>query len=357
MDVQILDISNPLWTNTLEVVHHDVYHLPQYFYLEAQRINATAEAILIAAGEKIFFLPYLLRQGEILVNSETKQKILDVISPYGYPGFLLSDAAANTPEFLRSVINQLTQILHERQVCSAFIRLHPLLNNSVDKYSDSVKINGETVSIDLTLSESELWQQTRPDQRNKINRAKRFGFQTRMVPPRQFIKVFNKVYEEAMDRVGAKRLYYFGEDFFEKLADSLGDKIHLCLVELNEEVACAGLFTECCGIVQYHLSGTSTNFLKLAPNVLMLDYVRLWAKERGNLDFHLGGGVGGSREDSLYKFKAGFSKRRNTFLTLRLIVNVEKYHYLVDLQARALQTDSTTLLNSGFFPAYRFSGF
>ena len=32
---------------------------------------------------------------------------------------------------------------------------------------------------------------------------------------------------------------------------------------------------------------------------------------------------------------------------------VEKYDRLVDLQAGALQTDSATLLDSGFFPAYR----
>jgi hypothetical protein len=37
---------------------------------------------------------------------------------------------------------------------------------------------------------------------------------------------------------------------------------------------------------------------------------------------------------------------------MRLITDEEKYHHLVELRASALETDSPTLLNSGFFPAY-----
>jgi hypothetical protein len=67
----------------------------------------------------------------------------------------------------------------------------------------------------------------------------------------------------------------------------------------------------------------------------------------------MGGGVGGSNQDSLYIFKSGFSQQRHLFFTMRLITDEEKYHHLVELRARALETDSATLFNSGFFPAYR----
>lgn len=95
-----------------------------------------------------------------------------------------------------------------------------------------------------------------------------------MVLVKQYIKEFNIIYEETMERVKASKLYYFSEEYLEKLADLLKDKIHLCLVEFQEQIACSGLFTECCGIVQYHLGGTRTNFLKQAPSKLMFDYVR-----------------------------------------------------------------------------------
>jgi hypothetical protein len=86
----------------------------------------------------------------------------------------------------------------------------------------------------------------------------------------------------------------------------------------------------------------------------MFDYVRFWAKERGNKVFHLGGGVGSSK-DSLYNFKAGFSKQRHPFLTLRLILDEEKYRYLGDCRAKYLKIQPEVLVKSNYFPAYRSS--
>ena len=57
MNTQIINSSNPLWPTILQKLHHDIYHLPEYVNLEAQRINAMAEAILINDGEKVFFYP------------------------------------------------------------------------------------------------------------------------------------------------------------------------------------------------------------------------------------------------------------------------------------------------------------
>lgn len=356
MSVQILDVSNSLWSQTLQKLRHDFYHLPEYLALEATRFEAIPEAILIFDEEKIFFLPYLLRQCNNIFDGELAPgKALDVVSPNGYSGILLNEAAS-TPEFIDYAISQLIQVFQAKQVCSVFIRLHPLLNQEFSKncHPDICQLVGETVSIDLSLSEAEIWQQTRPEHRNKINRCKRYGFTARMVPFKQYIHEFNHIYEETMGRVGATSLYYFDEDYFLQLSNALGDKLHLCIIELNQQIACAGLFTECCNIVQYHLGGTKTEFLKQAPSKLMFDYVRFWAKERGNEVFHLGGGVG-STKDSLYHFKAGFSKQRHTFMTLCIITNEREYFHLVNLRAKALNTEVDQLLKTNFFPAYRCS--
>jgi hypothetical protein len=355
MKIQIIDLSSPLWLQTLENLRHDFYHLPGYVDLEAKRTDSTAEAILITDGEKQFFLPYLLRRCDDLFDEQLAEEVFDVISPYGYPGFLLNQAAASPPEFLSLAIEHLTQAWRERNICSAFLRLHPILNQDVNTSikSDLFTLNGATVYVDLILERSEIWSQTRSEHRNKINRCVREGFSAKMVPIQEYINDFNAIYEETMARVGAANLYYFGINYLKKLIDVLGDKLHLCMVELNGEITCGGLFTECCGIVQYHLGGTKSSFLKQAPTKLMFDYVRFWAKERGNQVFHLGGGLGGS-QDSLYHFKAGFSKERHTFFTLRLITtDEEKYLHLVNLRAKHLNIEVEQLLNTNFFPAYR----
>lgn len=355
MKMKFIDLSSFLWLQTLEQLRHDFYHLPGYLALEAKKMDATPEAISIADGEKIFFLPYLLRNCNNLFPDPVE--FFDVVAPYGYPGFLLNEAAANSPDFLNSAIAHLIQAWRERNICSAFLRLHPILNANISSLADNdfFTVNGETVSVDLTLDRDEIWRQTRSEHRTKINRCKREGFVARMVSIPEYINDFNAVYEETMERVGASRSYFLGVDYLKKLAEGLGEKLHLCVVELNGEITCAGLFAECCGIVQYHLGGTKTSYLKKSPNTLMFDFARFWAKERGNEVFHVGGGLGGS-QDSLYHFKAGFSKQRHNFVTLRIITDKTKYLELVELRAKSLNAEAEQLLNAGFFPAYRSLG-
>lgn len=355
MNVQVIELSNPLWLQTLNQIRHDIYHLPEYVCLEARRTKTIPEAILIVDGEQVFFVPYLLRRCNDLFKQELiSEDIFDIVSPYGYPGILLSEAAASNAEFLELAMKQLISVLSKKKVCSAFFRLHPILNQSLGRqafFSNISNVNGETVSVNLTLSQAEIWQQTRSEHRTVINRCKRAGFKARIVPYEEYIDEFIILYKQTMERVQAKSMYYFDHKYFAELA-KLNKKIHLCVLDLDDKVSCGGLFTECCGIVQYHLGGTKSEFLKSSPSKLMFDYMRFWAKERGNQYFHLGGGVGGAK-DSLYNFKAGFSKQTHTFKTLRLIADEKIYRYLVELQAKFLNIATETLLTTDYFPAYR----
>ncbi|BAZ68523.1 MAG: GNAT family N-acetyltransferase [Pelatocladus maniniholoensis HA4357-MV3] len=354
MKTKIIDLSNPLWLETLEKLRYDFYHLPQFVYLESQRTNTTPQALLISEGEKIFFLPYLIRRCDDLLDGELIPELFDVVSPYGYPGILLSEAAANSPDFLELAIKSLIFVLRNQNICSAFFRLHPILNQGLEKiYSPEIcKITGETVAINLKLSHEEIWTQTHSSHRKVINRHKRNGIKVKMVLFDEYLEDFLEIYYESMERVGATKLYYFSHEFFWKLSKKLINNLHLSIVELDNEIISACLFTECCGIVQSYLSGTKNQFLKLSPDKLMFDYVRFWAKERGNEFMHLGGGYGGAK-DGIYDFKSGFSKLRYKFLTLRLITDEEKYNYLVNLRAKFLNKQAEALFNSSFFPAYR----
>lgn len=354
MNIQIIDIAHPLWSETLAQLDYDVYHLPEYVSLEAKRTKSIPEGILITEDDKIFFLPYLLRCCDnIGDNHLLSAEVFDVVSPYGYPGILFNEAASATPEFLNLAWKQLKSTFSAKNICSAFFRLHPILNHSIQELlpSQDYQIQGETVSIDLTLSQTEMWHQTRSEHRTHINRCKRSGFTAKIVDYHDYLHHFISIYHQTMDRVEAKKDFYFNHGYFLGLS-KLKSQIHMCIVEFENQVACAGIFTECCGIVQYHLGGTNNSFLKQAPSKLMFDYVRNWAKERGDKVLHLGGGLGAAK-DSLYNFKAGFSKQRQKFLTMRLIINQDQYFHLVKLRAKELSKEPETLLASQFFPAYR----
>ena len=85
-------------------------------------------------------------------------------------------------------------------------------------------------------------------------------------------------------------------------------------------MAAAALFVETSGIVQYHLAGSDERYSRDRPTKILMNAVRSWAQERGDVRLHLGGGVGGA-DDSLMHFKAGFSDERHVFQTLRVVVD------------------------------------
>ena len=241
-----------------------------------------------------------------------------------------------------------------RTVVSAFIRLHPLLHlpcaMEVLNSHGVVVEHGETVWIDLSLAEPELWRQTRTTYRNNINKLKKLGLQTRINSDPDGLDQFVEIYYRTMDTVAASDWYYFGRDYFRALFRALDSRIHLCVVEDGTAIVSAGLFTECCGIVQYHLSGTDPQSPHQDLTKLMLDFVKSWAKARGNQKFHLGGGVG-SQADSLFFFKSGFSKLRALFSSWRIIFHSELYQRATARWQELAQQPAQEA--RGFFPAYR----
>jgi hypothetical protein len=349
MNIEIFDPQNPLWLEALSTLRHDAYHLPEYVALDAKRTATIPEAFLLQDQHKIFFVPYLLRSCTDIVDSET----FDIISPYGYPGLLLSETAQHTPGFPDFALAEFRKALKNRGICSAFLRLHPIVGaNFLSIFKpDTFQENGETVSVDLTLDEDKIWAGTRKGHQSTINKCTRFGLTARTVVFSEYIDEFMAIYEETMNRVKAKDIYYFSREYFNDLL-KLGDKLHLGIVESAGSIVCASLFFESCGIVQAHLGGTKTEFLKQSPFNLLLHHMRLWAKARGNKFLHIGGGVGGNK-DNLFTFKSGFSKQRHNFLTLRLVVDQSKYFDLVKLRAKFLNKSVEDLIESQFFPAYR----
>ena len=358
MEIDIIYPTDSRWRQYINILPHDFYHLPDYLELEAKRHNALAEAILVEDGDSIFFLPYLVRSCcEVLESIDsTVSEMYDVISPYGYPGMLVSKSGQN-PSFINRSWHLIQQHWRSRKICAAFIRLHPLLNRYLDCWIDDIDPTvvcerANVVICNLNNPLEELWQQTRQNHRTKINKLRRLGFTVQMVPVEHYLDTFIDIYRETMHRVNAKSSYFFDRNYFVALMQALGEGINMCVVAIDTKVVAASIITEFSGIIQYHLGGTRTEFLPQSPNTIMFDYIRQWAKNRGNCYFNLGGGLGGDR-DSLYHFKAGFSKETKIYTTIRSVVDRDNYTYLTNLRAKHLNRALSEVVNSSFFPTYR----
>ena len=92
-----------------------------------------------------------------------------------------------------------------------------------------------------------------------------------------------------MERRDAADWYKFDDAYFDGLRDALGDHLHLAVARVDEQIAAAGLFSECDGIVKIRqLSGSDERFRTARPTKLLYDGVRTWAKQRAARWFHRG---------------------------------------------------------------------
>ncbi len=332
------------WSQWIERVPHDFYHTAAYHRFSEE--SGEGEAFLAVYGEAERYLawPYLLRPAPGRPDSGLR----DVTSVYGYAGPLARGCQAGDP-FLERACRGLAGLWRSQRVVSVFARFHPLLENhrwvegAAPNQRGGVAPTGTTVSIDLDPAESAIWHDYQPRLRGRIHQGRRLGLVSEPDESWHYLENFVRLYHATMARNRALPRYFFSSDYFRRLQQALGPHAVLMLARLDGAVAAAGLFTEYGGIVQNHFCASNDLYLRFDPLKVLLDDVRRWAKDRGNRVFHLGGGRGAA-EDSLFAFKARFSRRRHVFYTGRWILDGDAYRSLCEGLPHPAPD---------FFPAYR----
>jgi lipid II:glycine glycyltransferase (peptidoglycan interpeptide bridge formation enzyme) len=167
------------------------------------------------------------------------------------------------------------------------------------------------------------------------------------------INVFIDMYYENMQRVNAKKHYFFNREYFFNLLKSnrFDTTILLALDNETKEIMGGAMFIKKNRIVQYHLSGVKAQHLHLNPVKVLIDEMRIRSTAEHYTYFNLGGGLG-SKEDSLFQFKSGFSHNYKFFKLWKYIVNEEVYEALV---ARKNQMECGRFAKNcpNYFPCYR----
>jgi hypothetical protein len=332
---------------------YDVYHLPEYHILAEERGEGKAVLLVYEEGADLVAAPLLLRPVEAVAGlSRAGEGWLDATSVYGYAGPIAS-CLETSQAMIQGFQAAVSEMLQELRVVSLFSRLHPLIPSSawLSGLGELVPL-GQTVSIDLTLPLDAQRAQYRRGHKSDLNRLRRRGLTCFYDQDRAHIAEVVKIYLETMQRVEATDEYFFDRSYFERLVALLESNVHLFVCQLADEVISGVFFLVCNGIVQAHLGGTKTEYLRLAPIKLVIDTVRVWATERGAHALHLGGGVG-AKEDSLFRFKTGFSDCRHEFSIWRWVILPEVYDQLCQEKSRWSERNGLTLGSAGYFPAYR----
>lgn len=339
MNTNLLETSSAEWLAVLQRCRHDSHHMPGWLRASQHEGGGKPFAVHVTDGSHELFLP--------LLNRDINGKDWDASSPYGFAGPLVSDDAPAS--FADEALAAAMEVLRGQGCVSCFIRLNPIVNAQWSSSIGTLIEHGQTISIDLSKSEAEHWRDTSHGHRLEISKAMRAGVTVRLDETLETLPHFIRLYNASMDRLRASDYYFFDDAYHYSLAQELGDRLRLFVAE-EEGVIIGGatvMVSGDGGILQGHLMGIDARYRHRQPSKIMLHAIRQWGREQGHRYYHLGGGLGGSAEDSLFRFKRGFSPDTHVFCTQRVVVDPDRY--------QALCGDTPSVLEdlSGFFPAYR----
>ncbi len=316
----------------------DFYHTWYYHSLEKK-----GEPILFVyeVDNLIIAFPLIRREIDGINYS-------DLTSVYGYAGPISNMGFENICDFqMQGFKESFLKYLNEDKNVSVFCRLHPIINHDIlVKKFGSIRNNGKTVAIDLTIPIEEQRSKYRRQFRSKIKQLRKKGYYLKKASTVEEIQAFVQIYNDNMSRVKAASSYCFDEKYFFNMlaSEEFGSSVLLLFSE--SEITCGAIVTYSNNIMQFHLAATNNKFLHEGPMKMLIDEASLVGREKFMQYLHLGGGVGG-KEDSLFEFKAGFSDTILDFNTWRFVHDKKIYDDLV-----SDKTDNYGIF-SDFFPLYR----
>jgi hypothetical protein len=334
----VIEVNDLRWSAIVnKSKQFDFYHSQSYHLLE----KGNRPVLLVSFFYDDFMaLPLIIRA---IPNTSS----FDCTSVYGYCGLISSIDVKDIPsEEITYFKGQLLGFFDSNAIVTVFSRLHPLI--STDAFFNDfglIKDINKTVAIDLRQTLEAQRTQYRKSYRSELKQLHRKGFEVIKAETKEDIDAFIVIYRETMKRVKASEKYFFDHNYFYAFIGAKCFESILLVAKKEGKIVAGAIFTVTKNIMQYHLAGTAEVHLKERPMKLIVDEARLLGNKLG-LDFlHLGGGVGGSDEDSLFYFKSGFSDYRCQYKIWQTIVDPRKYNELIE--------KAKVDINNTFFPLYR----
>lgn len=338
-DIMIIDCNSLTWDEYIEkmpIEKQDIYFSRQYYLMEEEQEKGQGKLFVYEEIDgKLGLYPFILRK----IDSEfLETDYYDIETAYGYGGPMLN---STDDSFAQRFEDAFLKFCEESNIVAEFIRFHPLLQNqSIFKKNISVLENRTTVWLDLEKSEEDIWMQDVSTQnRNTIRKCIKNGLTVEK--SRDYLE-FIKIYNATMDKVGAGDFYYFDNQYYKKISEC--DKYTLLKVVYQEETIAAAIFIEYGEYFHYHLAGSKKEYLKLAPNnILLWEAIKL-GKKLGCKKMHFGGGLSNSEEDNLYRFKKKYSSTTSKFYIGKRVHNKEVYDRLIKNWEEKHSSKATMLL-------------
>lgn len=343
-EIKVTDADK--WNKTVKSFNnYDVFYLNEYVmaFMNEEEKNGVPTLLLYENGKdraiNVVFKRDISKDEKISNKIESEQ-YFDLISPYGYGGFL---GQIEDYQTLNSEYN--TYCVQNGYVCE-FVRFE-LFSNYYKHYDGEVETRTHNVVRSLEMPLDHMWMDFKQKVRKNVKKANNYGLQIIIENTDEHLQDFLDIYYSTMDRSNAENEYYFSKAFFQTI-NRMSDNIMYFHVIHKEKVISSELVIYGAENCYSYLGGTNSEYFDMRPNDLLKYEIIKWAKDKGLKNFVLGGGYGA--DDGIFKYKTCLAPNGIfDFYIGRKVFNQEVYDELVDLRA----IDYPDCRVSKFFPKYR----
>jgi len=281
-------------------------------------INDNIEAYIHQEGNKFLFFPYIKSPIPDRVN------LYDLQNSYGYGGPISNTLDS---KFLKKAWLQFSELSVKSGIIAGLIRFHPLLKNHNYIICDNIKLKKDREIVYLCLDKKidKVWGDFSKDNKEKIKKAKKLNVSVKCDSKLSSVKEFSDFYIKRMEELKAPKFYLFSENYFKKIYKLGKDSFCVYRAFVNDKMIGGALILLSDMFVYYHLSASSSEYFKYAPNNMLRYFVikDLLGKRRNYLIF--GGGRSSNPNDTLLAFKKRFSKEIAWYYYATFIFNQYEY--------------------------------
>ncbi len=334
--LHIIKDKNEWYSWLLKMDSYDFYHTYEYHHILKKKGEHPILIVYENNGTKIA-IPFLKR--------EINETYHDLTSVHGYLGPLSSqiDGTYDPTHF----ISKLTIWLKQENIVSIFSKLNPYIKNQKEIIGSLGEIEqaSELAFFDQQINEEEQTRQYNRNTRQKIKQLRKIVI-VKYAETKEDILKFIQLYHKSMERLNAKEIFYFQQDYFDILLNSksLNAKILLAVHKDTKEIMGGVFCIQTKDIGHIELACTNELYFKESPVRILFDECRQLYKSKNLKYLNLGGGSGG-RNGSLMRFKSSFTQNYTDLNVWKYIVVPEVYENI--------QTIGQKRADSNFFPKYR----
>lgn len=326
----ITAMSNTEWDNEvaqLPIALQDIHLTARYHHLYEENGDGAARLFVFQRGSDRYLLPFLIRA---LPEHLSPKGYFDIESCYGYTGPVSSTESL---DFIREAESTFLDYCRRQKVVSEFIRFHPLLFNqrfvSPDSGMQLLHLR-DYVAVDLSINADSRFAQYTPQNRNKIRKAEKAGYNIQYDRSLEKYEEFVRIYLENMVQLKAARQYYFSPAYFSALRKLVATDGALLLAVNDSGVEGAAVFLGRGKYAHYFLSSVTPEGRQSGVGNLLLHEGLNWAADQGFSAMHLGGGISAATDDPLLVFKQNFSKQMLPFYIGKRILDQKVYDDVIE---------------------------